>query len=115
MSQEQLIQSQESDRKTKEHIEDSIELLIFLFLLVLVVLTIWLFKYKRLSYVHETSLAIFYGAIFGAIIRYGPYTHSSNSFKSINTTDNFNISDLPEYIYLKLVNKTDQFVYVYKT
>lgn len=116
MNQDQLIQAQESERRTKEHIVDSIDLLLFIFLLILVVLTIWLFKYKRLSYIHETSLAIFYGAIFGAILRYG--TDDLDRKKSIvfNTTNlTLNtIKDLPEYVYLQLTNKTDQFVYVYK-
>ena len=106
MNQDQLIQAQESERRTKEHIVDSIDLLLFIFLLILVVLTIWLFKYKRLSYIHETSLAIFYGAIFGAILRYG--TDDLDRKKSIvfNTTNlTLNtIKDLPEYVYLQLTN-----------
>lgn len=115
---EQEIQSQESDRKSKQHVEDSVILLLFLFLLVLVVLTVWLLKYKRLGYVHETSLAIFYGAAFGAILRYSRYSLDSSKDKSaiFNNSDIVlnSIKDLPEYVYMRLVNHTDQFVYLYK-
>ena len=61
MDQDDSIQTQENLRKSREHFADSINLLIFTFLLILVVLTIWLFKFKKLQYVHETGLAIFYG------------------------------------------------------
>ena len=52
------IQEFESGRKSRQHIEDSLYIFLGIVLLSLVVLTIWLFKYKRLSFVHETSLAI---------------------------------------------------------
>jgi hypothetical protein len=55
------LQAQENARKSREHIVDSTNILIFLFLLVLVTLTIWHFKRKRLYFIHETGLAIFYG------------------------------------------------------
>lgn len=61
MNQEQIIQEQENLRKSREHIVDSINLLIFMFLLILVILTIWFLKKKKISFIHESSLAIFYG------------------------------------------------------
>lgn len=59
----QLIQTGQDTRKIHDHKVDSINLLIFTFLLILVILTIWLFKYKRFPYIHETGLAIFYGKL----------------------------------------------------
>ncbi len=50
-------------RKAHDHIVDSTNILIFTFLLILVILTIWLFKHKRIPYVHETGLAVIYGKI----------------------------------------------------
>ena len=53
------------------HKLDSLSLLLYTFLLTLTVLTIWLFKHRRIRYLHETGLALFYGLIIGAIVRYG--------------------------------------------
>lgn len=61
MNQDLIIQDQETLRKTREHIVDSTNILIFVFLLILVVLTIWFLKHIKFDYVHETGLAIFYG------------------------------------------------------
>jgi hypothetical protein len=57
----QIIEFGQDSRKIHDHKVDSINLLIYIFLLILVILTIWLFKYKRFPYIHETGLAIFYG------------------------------------------------------
>ncbi|KAJ8950292.1 hypothetical protein NQ318_021148 [Aromia moschata] len=52
------------------HRLDSLNLLSYTLLLILTVLTIWLFKHRRVSFLHETGLAVIYGLIVGAIIRY---------------------------------------------
>uniref|UniRef100_U5EH20 Sodium/hydrogen exchanger n=1 Tax=Corethrella appendiculata TaxID=1370023 RepID=U5EH20_9DIPT len=56
------------------HRIDSLNLLLYTFLLTLTVLTIWLFKHRRVSWLHETGLAVVYGLIVGAIIRYAGTT-----------------------------------------
>lgn len=43
------------------HMIDSLNLLSYTFLLILTVLTIWLFKHRRVSFLHETGLAVIYG------------------------------------------------------
>lgn len=64
----EVIEYDQDSRKSHDHIVDSTNLLIFTILLILVVLTIWLFKHKRIPYVHETGLAIIYGIIYCYLI-----------------------------------------------
>ncbi|KAG1686123.1 Sodium/hydrogen exchanger 7 [Nymphon striatum] len=62
------------DEKAKSiHRIDSLNILAYVFLLILTVCTIWLFKHRRVRFLHETGLAVMYGLIIGAILRYsGP-------------------------------------------
>ncbi|KOB73833.1 Sodium/hydrogen exchanger, partial [Operophtera brumata] len=62
-------------KATLLHRIDSLNLLIYTCLLTLTVLTIWVFKHRRVSWLHETGLAVIYGLIVGAIIRYGASTN----------------------------------------
>lgn len=58
-------------QKAKQlHRIDSFNILAYTFLLILVVCTIWLLKKRRSRFLHETGLAIIYGLIIGAIIKY---------------------------------------------
>merc|ERR1711976_905197 len=58
-------------KKLLLHKLDSLSLLLYTFLLTLTVVTIWLFKHRRVAFIHETGLAVVYGLIIGAIIRFG--------------------------------------------
>lgn len=51
-------------KATLLHRIDSFNLLVYTFLLTLTILTIWLFKHHRVSWLHETGLAIIYGKKF---------------------------------------------------
>lgn len=55
----------EIDEKVlKAHRLDSLNILLYTFLLILTVVTIWIFKYRRARYLHETGLAVLFGKFF---------------------------------------------------
>lgn len=59
------------DQKGKQrHRIDTLNLLAYVVLLVLVLVTTWFFKRRRRLPIHETGLAIIYGIIMGAALRY---------------------------------------------
>ena len=65
-----LVDVKFDEKARKNHETDSLNILAYTLLLIATVLTIWLFKKRRARYLHETGLAIFYGLIVGALIRY---------------------------------------------
>lgn len=59
-----------SEKEAEEsHRQDSVNLLTFILLLTLTILTIWLFKHRRVRFLHETGLAMIYGEVFMGITR----------------------------------------------
>ncbi len=50
-----------SHKPNKDYQIKTLEMFIFVFLLILLILTIWLFKKKRISFIHESGIALFYG------------------------------------------------------
>ncbi|KAM9171377.1 sodium/hydrogen exchanger 7 isoform 1-T1 [Pangshura tecta] len=62
----------------ESHRQDSVSLLTFILLLTLTILTIWLFKHRRVRFLHETGLAMIYGLIVGMILRYGSPSSSGH-------------------------------------
>lgn len=68
------------------HRLDSLSLLLYTFLLTLTVLTVWLFKHRRIRFLHETGLALFYGLIIGAIVRYGINQMGQQSIMKVKPT-----------------------------
>ncbi|XP_037049835.1 sodium/hydrogen exchanger 6 isoform X3 [Bradysia coprophila] len=88
------------------HRIDSLNLLLYTFLLTLTVLTIWLFKHHRVSWLHETGLAVIYGLIVGAIIRYaGTTTPVIHLNVQADNDTKFNQSLPPDTLWLKFPGK----------
>ncbi|BES92126.1 Sodium hydrogen exchanger [Nesidiocoris tenuis] len=101
------------------HKIDSLNILLYTLLLTLTVLTIWLFKHRRLRFLHETGLAVIYGLIVGCIIRYGMHqTVLSHMLVAEEADDQnkYNQSLPPDTLWLRfssasLVNKTYSYVF----
>ena len=68
---EQDVDARIDEKEESTHRLDSLILLLYTCLLTLTVVTIWLFKHRRIRYLHETGLALVYGLVTGAIIKYG--------------------------------------------
>ncbi|XP_055384841.1 sodium/hydrogen exchanger 6 isoform X3 [Condylostylus longicornis] len=88
------------------HRIDSLNLLVYTFLLTLTVLTIWLFKHRRVWWLHETGLAVIYGLIVGAIIRYaGTTTPLIHVAVNPDPDTKFNQSLPPDTLWLRFPGK----------
>lgn len=109
----------ELDAKAQaNHRLDSLNLLSYTSLLILTVLTIWLFKHRRVSFLHETGLAVMYGIvsfyvflqlvlshfvlglIVGAIIRYAGSTSPVLNMQVYSNDPNYNSSLPPDLVSL---------------
>ena len=94
------------------HRLDSLSLLLYTFLLTLTVLTIWMFKHRRIRYLHETGLALFYGLIIGLVIRYGIMNFGDESImrvKAINNAEWKNKSEgPPDLLWLQVKSPSNQ-------
>lgn len=89
-------------KATLLHRIDSLNILIYTCLLTLTVLTIWIFKHRRVSWLHETGLAVIYGLIVGAIIRYaGNTVHATHGNVVAEEGERYNLSVPPDMLRFK--------------
>ncbi|XP_042889455.1 sodium/hydrogen exchanger 7-like isoform X6 [Penaeus japonicus] len=99
------------------HRIDSLNILLYTFLLILTVVTIWIFKYRRARYLHETGLAVIYGLIVGAILRYsGDNTPVSHMLVDPKEPQIYQGDAPPDTLWLKYggnVNITQNRTYAY--
>jgi len=109
------------EKKLLLHKLDSLSLLLYTFLLTLTVVTIWIFKHRRVAFIHETGLAIIYGLIIGAIIRYGVQDNIQVSRLVVKPVHPNELSHQlenngpPDQLYLKTKGQEDVGEYFNKT
>ncbi|CAG0913934.1 unnamed protein product [Notodromas monacha] len=91
------------DEKAKyDHKVDSLNILLYTALLSLTVVTVWMFKHRRVRYLHETGLAVAYGLIVGAIMKYSA-TGTRISHISFDTADTgWNETIPPDRVWLSM-------------
>ena len=75
------------EKEVNLHKLDSLSLLLYVALLTATVLTVWMFKHRRIRYLHETGLALFYGLVIGCAIRYGITDFGEQTIMAVKPTN----------------------------
>ena len=92
------------------HEEDAGILLVFVILLTCVVITIWALKKRSVRFLHETGLALIYGLIVGAIIRYA--TPSNSQLQPVsNATVCENPNATPDDVIIIKINESEERIF----
>ncbi|CAL1547376.1 unnamed protein product [Lymnaea stagnalis] len=117
----QKIEPSYQQRAILQHRTDALTILMLLGLLLFTILTVWLFKHRRVRFVHETGLSMIYGLIVGAIIRYtSDPKHIPSVEAALNANESYTSLNPPEYIsiYLNRSNSSnapsDRIIYAFK-
>ena len=94
------LEGQKEDEISSSHRTDSLSMLILISLLIATVLMIWLFKIRRFSCFHETGVAMIFGIIVGAIIRYSEDKEGVEKAVTVHNCDN--LTSAPRNLWMKI-------------
>jgi len=96
--------------KEIEHVDDSLDLLIYLILLTIAILTTWVFKKRRFKYIHESGVSVILGLLIGAILRYTGPIHKITSWSVVPSAGQKpNLGLPPNTLKMNISNQT--FIY----
>ena len=101
------------EKKRLSHIVDSLDLLLYVCLLILTIVNVWIFKNRRVRFLHESGLAIFYGLVVGLLLRLLGNTRSVShqlvapAKMTFSRTGDFSSTDSPPDTLLLSVNVSD--------
>jgi len=79
-------------KKNRQHVDDSNTLLAYVGLLVLTMITMWVFKKKRIWFLHESGLSVMFGLLVGALLRYAGH---KNYITAVDVEISANSSNKP--------------------
>ena len=96
LAQGSIIDVQVDEKKEYNHIADSVDLLSYVLLICVTIITVWIFKSRRLRFLHESGLAVIYGLLVGLMLK---LSGSSRNITHMNV-----VPDVPVEIQTSLPN-----------
>lgn len=95
------LEGRKEDEMEHSHNTDSLSMMILITLLIVDVLIIWLFKIRRLQFIHETGVAMIIGVVVGALIK---YSESQNQKKplAVKIKNCGNLTNAPRSVFVNI-------------
>ncbi|EDO43052.1 predicted protein, partial [Nematostella vectensis] len=89
------------DEMEHSHNTDSLSIMILIGLLIVDILVIWLFKIRRLKFIHETGVAMIIGVVVGALIKYSEVGHHKQPL-SVKIKNCNNLTNAPQSVWVNI-------------
>lgn len=95
------LEGRKEDEMEHSHNTDSLSMMILITLLIVDVLILWLFKIRRLQFIHETGVAMIIGVIVGSIIKYCENRHHKKPF-TVKIKNCNNLTNAPRSVWVNI-------------